>query len=77
VVEITGGKLNMQFESVPPGDAIFTGSCDTRKAKDLLGWEPKIDLRTGLKMMYEDMKMHRYDECGNILIDSNVLYEKI
>lgn len=61
VVEITGGELNMLFENVPPGDAIFAGLCDNRKAKDLLGWEPKVDLRTGLKLMYEHMKKEAID----------------
>jgi nucleoside-diphosphate-sugar epimerase len=56
VVEITGRELNIVFEDVPPGDAVFAGLCDNRKAKRLLGWEPKIDLRTGLKLMYEYMK---------------------
>jgi UDP-glucuronate 4-epimerase len=77
VVEVTGGKLNLQFENVPPGDAIFTGSCDIQNAKNLLGWEPKIKLRTGLKLMYEDMKKHQDAEFGNIFIDSNALFEKI
>ena len=77
VVEITGGELNLHIENVPLGDAIFTGSCDYRKAKDMLGWEPKTDLKTGLKKMYEDMKKDKDNECGNILIDPEVLYEKI
>ena len=56
VMEITGRELNILLEDVPPGDAVFAGLCDNRKAKRLLGWEPKIDLRTGLKLMYEYMK---------------------
>ena len=77
VVEITSRELNLQIETVPPGDAVFAGLCDYRKAKKLLGWEPKIELRTGLEIMYEDMKRNKDYDCGDILIDSDVLYEKI
>ena len=61
VVEITGGELNILFENVPPGDAIFAGLFDNQKAKKFLGWEPKIDLRTGLGLMYEYMKKETTD----------------
>ena len=56
VMEITGTKLNLVYENVPPGDAVFAGVCDSRKAKNMLGWEAKIDLKTGLKLTYEYMK---------------------
>ena len=49
VEEITGEKLKLNYENVPLGDAIFAGVCDNLKAKKFLGWEPKIELRTGLK----------------------------
>jgi UDP-glucuronate 4-epimerase len=56
VLEITGGKLSIVTKDSPPGDVVFAGVCDNRKAKMMLGWEPKTDLRTGLKIMYEHMK---------------------
>jgi nucleoside-diphosphate-sugar epimerase len=56
VMEITGKKLNLVDENVPPGDAVFAGVCDNQKAKKMLGWEAKIDLKTGLKLTYEYMK---------------------
>ena len=56
VAEITGRESNILFEDVPLGDAIFAGLSDIRKTKKLLGWEPKIELRTGLMLMYEYMK---------------------
>lgn len=56
VMEITGKKLNLVYESEQPGDAIFAGVCDNQKAKKILGWEPKVDLKTGLKITYEYMK---------------------
>jgi nucleoside-diphosphate-sugar epimerase len=52
VVEITGGELNIQHEEVPPGDAVFAGVCDNRKAGKALGWEPKVDLRTGRELYF-------------------------
>jgi UDP-glucuronate 4-epimerase len=60
VMEITGKKLNLVHENVSPGDAVFAGVCDSRKAKKMLGWEAKIDLKTGLKIMYEYMKKNEY-----------------
>lgn len=59
VMEITGKKLNLVQENVSPGDAVFAGVCDSRKAKKMLGWEAKIDLRTGLKITYEYMKKNQ------------------
>lgn len=59
VTEITGKKINLVYEDVLPGDTTFAGVCDNRKAKKLLGWEPKIDLNTGLKIMYEYMKKNQ------------------
>jgi len=56
VMEITGKKLNLVHENVSPGDAVFAGVCDSQKAKRMLGWEAKIDLKTGLKITYEYMK---------------------
>jgi UDP-glucuronate 4-epimerase len=73
--EITGGELNIQHEEVPPGDAVFAGVCDNRKARQALGWEPKVDLRTGLRLMYEHMKYNEDPAPGNILIDSDMAYE--
>ena len=55
-MEITGKKLNLVHENVSPGDAVFAGVCDSRKAQKMLGWEAKIDLKTGLKITYEYMK---------------------
>ena len=56
VMEITGKKLNFVYENVPPGDAVFAGVCDNQKAKKVLGWEARTDLKTGLTITYEYMK---------------------
>ena len=49
VLEITGSQSNLRFESLPEDDP--QQRCpDISKAKQLLGWEPTIDLRTGLQL---------------------------
>jgi dTDP-glucose 4,6-dehydratase len=49
VLEITGSGSNIRFEPLPQDDP--RQRCpDISKAKARLGWEPKIDLRTGLQM---------------------------
>jgi dTDP-glucose 4,6-dehydratase len=49
VLEITGSGSNIRFEPLPQDDP--RQRCpDISKAKARLGWEPKIDLRTGLRM---------------------------
>ncbi len=49
VLEVTGSKSKIRFEPLPQDDP--KQRCpDISKAKQLLGWEPKIDLRTGLQM---------------------------
>jgi len=56
VIEITGKKLNLIQENIPLGDAVFAGVCNSQKAKKMLGWEAKIDIKAGLKLTYEYMK---------------------
>ncbi|MBV9573236.1 MAG: GDP-mannose 4,6-dehydratase, partial [Acidobacteriales bacterium] len=49
VLAITGSKSKIRYEPLPPDDP--KQRCpDISKAKSLLGWEPKIDLETGLKL---------------------------
>jgi dTDP-glucose 4,6-dehydratase len=52
VLEITGAKSKIRYEPLPQDDPKQRRP-DISKAKRLLGWEPKIDLRTGLKMSLE------------------------
>lgn len=55
VSEISGKKLNLNYKDIPRGDAVYAGLCNYQKAKKVLGWEPKVDLRTGFNMMYQYM----------------------
>jgi dTDP-glucose 4,6-dehydratase len=48
VLAVTGSKSNIAFKPLPQDDPKQRRP-DITKAKHLLGWEPKIDLRTGLK----------------------------
>lgn len=44
-------------KSRPVGDTVFSGICDNRKAKEVLGWQPRIDLRKRLSIMYRYMRL--------------------
>jgi dTDP-glucose 4,6-dehydratase len=49
VLEVTGSASKIRFEPLPEDDPRQRRP-DISKAKALLGWEPRIDLRTGLRM---------------------------
>ena len=49
VLEVVGSHSKLRFESLPQDDPKQRRP-DIRKAKRLLGWEPKIDLRRGLEL---------------------------
>jgi dTDP-glucose 4,6-dehydratase len=49
VLAVTGSKSQIRFEALPPDDPKQRRP-DISKARKLLGWEPKIDLATGLKL---------------------------
>ena len=52
VLEVTRSSSKIRFEPLPQDDP--RQRCpDISKARQLLGWEPKIDLRTGLRMSLE------------------------
>lgn len=49
VLEVTGSKSEICFESLPQDDPTRRRP-DITKAKRVLGWEPRISLREGLKL---------------------------
>ena len=49
VIDITGSKSRIRYEKLPQDDPKQRRP-DITKARTLLGWEPKIDLDTGLRM---------------------------
>ena len=48
VVELTDSRSDIVFEALPVDDPQVRQP-DITRARDLLGWEPEIDLRDGLK----------------------------
>jgi dTDP-glucose 4,6-dehydratase len=49
VIAVTGSKSEIRYEPLPQDDPKQRRP-DITKARTLLGWEPKIDLETGLRM---------------------------
>jgi len=52
VIAVTNSKSQIKFEPLPQDDPKQRRP-DISKAKRLLGWEPRIDLETGLKLSLE------------------------
>jgi dTDP-glucose 4,6-dehydratase len=52
VLEVTGSTSKLRFEPLPEDDP--TRRCpDITKARSLLGWEPKVSLKEGLRLSLE------------------------
>jgi len=53
-----GKKIPLTFSDWRPGDQpVFI--CDIKKAKQILGWEPKTSPQEGVKLLYEWVKDHK------------------
>jgi len=48
VLEVTNGKSTLEFMKLPEDDPKQRRP-DITKAKNLLGWEPKVDIKTGIQ----------------------------
>jgi len=55
VLAVTGSNSQIRYEPLP-GDDPKRRCPDISKARQVLGWEPKIDLETGLQMSLEYFK---------------------
>ncbi len=53
VIEVTGSKSEIVFEALPTDDPQVRQP-DISLARDLLGWEPKVELREGLQRTIEE-----------------------
>ena len=53
IIELTGSKNEVRFEKARAGD-IKDSYADVSKAKKLLGFEPKVSLRSGLQTLIEE-----------------------
>ncbi|MDQ3768879.1 MAG: SDR family oxidoreductase [Actinomycetota bacterium] len=52
VIEVTGSKSEIVFEALPTDDPQVRQP-DIALARDLLGWEPEVELRGGLRLTIE------------------------
>jgi len=57
VIKLTGSKSKIIFEPLPQDDP-KQRQPDITKAKNILGWEPKVDRHEGLKKTLEYFKQH-------------------
>jgi dTDP-glucose 4,6-dehydratase len=55
IIKLTGTKQKIIFEPLPQDDP-KQRQPDISKAKELLGWEPKVSRAEGLKITYEYFK---------------------
>src|SRR5579863_3459149 len=61
VITVTGSSSKIRYEALPVDDPKQRRP-DITKAKRLLGWEPKIDLTTGLRMSLEYFRKAVFQE---------------
>jgi dTDP-glucose 4,6-dehydratase len=55
VIKVVGSKSRIRYEPLPQDDP-KQRQPDITKARQLLGWEPKIDLETGLRLSLDYFK---------------------
>ncbi len=55
IIELTGSKSNIEFRDLPQDDPKIRQP-DITRARKVLGWEPKVDVRTGLRKTIEYFK---------------------
>jgi intein/homing endonuclease len=58
VIEVTGSRSEIVFEPLPVDDPKIRQP-DITRARDLLGWEPKVSLRDGLKRTIDESGVER------------------
>ena len=61
VLKVTGSKSKIRYEPLPQDDPKQRRP-DITKARTLLGWKPKIDLATGLRMSLEYFRKAVFEE---------------
>jgi dTDP-glucose 4,6-dehydratase len=65
VLKITGSPSRIRFEPLPQDDP--KQRCpDITKARQLLGWEPKIGLETGLRLSLDYFRERAVAQCGGL-----------
>jgi len=61
VIELTGSRSAIEFKPLPIDDP-KQRQPDITKARQLLGWEPKVNREEGLKITYDYFKSLSVDE---------------
>ncbi len=64
VIEVTESRSEIVFEALPTDDPQVRQP-DITRAKQLLGWEPEVDLREGLRMTIEQSGVERLVGAGD------------
>jgi len=64
VLKVTGSKSKIRYEPLPQDDPKQRRP-DITKARQLLGWEPKIDLETGLRLSLDYFKKAVAEEAAS------------
>lgn len=57
--ELTGMEQRIEFKPVRPGD-LWYFVCDITKAREKLGWEPKVSNREGIQRLVDWVRLNRY-----------------
>jgi dTDP-glucose 4,6-dehydratase len=63
VIEVTGSRSEILFEPLPQDDPRVRQP-DISTARDVLGWQPEVELRDGLKMTIEQAGVERLVGAG-------------
>ena len=58
MIEVTGARSEIVFEALPQDDPQVRQP-DITRAREVLGWEPQVDLRDGLKRTIEQSGVER------------------
>ena len=64
VIEVTESRSEIVFEALPTDDPQVRQP-DITRAKQLLGWEPKVELRDGLRITIEQAGVERLVGTGD------------
>ena len=64
VIEVTESRSEIVYEALPTDDPQVRQP-EIQRAKDLLGWEPKVELREGLRMTIEQTGVERLVGAGD------------
>ncbi len=65
IIRLTGTQQKIVYKALPADDP-KQRQPDIRKAKELLGWEPKVNRADGLKITYEYFKSLPKEELGRL-----------